>query len=119
MTFSVRLRELLNEKGMKPAELARVAQISEAVVSEYLSGKKEPRGRQSIAIAKALEVSLDKLWETEFQEEAEQNLELMQCLNELRNRPEMQMLFKVSKNASKEEIEKVVQMIEAFKRGDS
>lgn len=44
--------------------------LSEAAISDYLNGKKEPRGKQSAAIAKALNVSLDDLWETGYQEKA-------------------------------------------------
>lgn len=64
MAFAEQLRELMNKKNMKAVELARATGLSEAAISDYLKGKKEPRGRQSIAIAKALEVSLDILWET-------------------------------------------------------
>ncbi len=69
MAFQDKLKELMTEKNMKSVELARAAELSEAAISDYLKGKKEPRGRQSIAIAKALGVSLDTLWETNFQED--------------------------------------------------
>lgn len=118
MSFSHVLKKLLDEKNMRGADLARKTGLSEAIISMYLNGKQEPRGKQGIAIAKALDVPLDTLWETEFQAQAEEEWELRKYMEELRTRPEMRMLFKVSKNATKEEIEKVVQMIEAFKRGD-
>ena len=66
MAFSHTLRNLLLDRNMKAVELARKTGLSEAAISDYLNGKKEPRGKQSIAIAKALNVSLDVLWETEF-----------------------------------------------------
>lgn len=68
MAFQDKLKELMTEKSMKAVDLARATGLSEAAISDYLKGKKEPRGRQSIAIAKALDVSLDTLWETGFQE---------------------------------------------------
>lgn len=68
MAFQDKLKKLLTEKNMKAVDLARSTGLSEAAISDYLKGKKEPRGRQSISIAKALEVSLDTLWETGFQE---------------------------------------------------
>lgn len=64
--FSEQLKKLMAQKNMKAVDLARAAGLSEAAISDYLKGKKEPRGRQSIAIAKALDVSLDTLWETGF-----------------------------------------------------
>lgn len=66
MAFSEKLRALLASHNMKSVELAKKAGISEAAISEYLSGKKEPRAKQSILIANALNVSLDELWETSF-----------------------------------------------------
>lgn len=71
MAFVDQLRGLMRQRGMKAVELARSTGLSEAAVSDYLKGKKEPRGRQSIAIAKALHVSLDVLWETGFGTDAE------------------------------------------------
>ncbi|MCM1183402.1 MAG: helix-turn-helix transcriptional regulator [Roseburia sp.] len=66
MAFADKLKEMLNKKELKAADLARTTGLSEAAISDYLKGKKEPRGRQSIAIAKALNVSLDVLWETGY-----------------------------------------------------
>ena len=62
-----KLKEILSQKGLKAVDLARATGLSEAAISDYLKGKKEPRGRQSISIAKALGVSLDTLWETGYQ----------------------------------------------------
>ncbi len=66
MSFADKLKEMLNKNGLKAVDLARATGLSEAAISDYLKGKKEPRGRQSIAIAKALNVSLDTLWETGY-----------------------------------------------------
>lgn len=66
MSFADKLKEMLNKNGLKAADLARATGLSEAAISDYLKGKKEPRGRQSIAIANALNVSLDTLWETGY-----------------------------------------------------
>ena len=66
MAFADKLKELLNKNELKAADLARYSGLSEAAISDYLKGKKEPRGRQSIVIAKALNVSLDELWETGY-----------------------------------------------------
>lgn len=41
--------------------------------------------------------------------------ELTEYLDELHKRPEMKMLFKVAKKASKEDVEKAVKIIEMFK----
>lgn len=66
MSFADNLKDILNKNGLKAVDLARATGLSEAAISDYLKGKKEPRGRQSIAIAKALNISLDTLWDTGF-----------------------------------------------------
>ncbi len=66
MSFADKLKEMLDKNGLKAVDLSRATGLSEAAISDYLKGKKEPRGRQSIAIAKALNVSLDTLWETGY-----------------------------------------------------
>lgn len=71
MSFSQNLKRLMGMKDMKAVDLARATGLSEAAVSDYLNGKKEPRGRQSVSIARALNVSLDVLWETEFAQTTE------------------------------------------------
>lgn len=68
MAFKDVLSKILAEKGIKASELSRLSGVTEASISEYLNGKKEPMGKQSIAIAKALNVSLDELWETGFKD---------------------------------------------------
>lgn len=64
--FSEHLRKLMTQRGLSAAELARKTGLSEAAISGYLHGKKEPRGVQSISIARALGVTLDTLWQTDF-----------------------------------------------------
>lgn len=89
--FSEHLRKLLGERQMSAAELARQTGLSEAAISGYLNGKKEPRGAQSKSIAQALNVSLDELWQTGYNIEVEGNKvtvtvkerELLECLRRL------------------------------------
>ena len=52
-----RLREALEHKGMKPAELADITGIPKSMVSYYLSGKSVPRADRIYEIAKVLDVS--------------------------------------------------------------
>lgn len=70
MSFADTLKMIMAQRNMKSVELSRTSGLSESIISEYLSGKKEPRGRQSIEIARALGVSLDELWETGFSPES-------------------------------------------------
>lgn len=73
MAFAEKLQELMDRNNIIAANLSKMTGISTASISDYLKGKKEPRGKQSVILAKALHISLDTLWETEF--DPEQNLE--------------------------------------------
>jgi len=69
MLLKDRLRKLLDEKNIKPAELARLSGVSEAMLSYYLSGKREPMGKTCFKLANALNVSIDELLGTPFSDE--------------------------------------------------
>lgn len=66
MAFKDNLRKLLDDNNMKPVDLAKATGLSEAIVSNYLSGKKEPMGKTCFKIAKALNITVDELLETGF-----------------------------------------------------
>jgi len=61
--FSEHLRKLMDARAISAAELARKTKLSEAAISGYLNGKREPRSVQSVSIADALDISLDELWQ--------------------------------------------------------
>ena len=56
-TIAERLREALNNAGMKQAELSRKTGIDPGAVSSYLSGKYEPKQKAIFKMAQALNVS--------------------------------------------------------------
>lgn len=58
--FSKRLKEALNKKKMKPAELASRLQLNKGIISNYLSGKYKPRQDRLDLIATILGV--DVVW---------------------------------------------------------
>lgn len=61
MLLLVGLRDALESKGMKPADLCRISGLSSGLVSSYMSGAKTPTLKSAISIADALNVSLDEL----------------------------------------------------------
>ena len=69
MAFKDTLIRLMHDRNMKAAELSRRSGVTEASLSEYINGKKEPMGKASIAIAKALGVTLDELWDFNLETE--------------------------------------------------
>lgn len=61
MQFQTRITELLNERGLKQADLHRLTGIPRSLLSNYATGKASPALDNAILIAGALHVTLDEL----------------------------------------------------------
>lgn len=57
-SFSSRLNLILNERNIKPAELAKGTNISKSSISEYLTGKFTPKEKNISKIANFLNVNM-------------------------------------------------------------
>lgn len=55
--FSERLKQALNERGMKPIELSELTGISKSSISDWINGKYEAKSDKILLIAKALNVN--------------------------------------------------------------
>ena len=98
--FSEKLTALRKQQGLTQAELAARLGISKSAVSMYERGNREPELELLQAMADFFHVSVSAL--TEY-------------LETLRDRPEMRMLFSVTKNATREDVEAAVKIIEALR----
>lgn len=70
-TTSERLQELMKEKNMKQADLARATGISRGAVSNYVLGRYEPKSDIINKFAKALNCSEMWLWGYDVPKERE------------------------------------------------
>ena len=61
-TTSTRLQEIMKEKGIKQADLARMTGISRGAISNYVIGRYEPKSDIINKFAKALNCSEMWLW---------------------------------------------------------
>lgn len=61
MDFQEALRQALRMRGIKQADLCRMSGIDTSLMSNYVSGKKTPTLANAVAIADALQISLDEL----------------------------------------------------------
>lgn len=59
MTYAEILQELMDERGMKQADLARKIDTNRSTVKTMLNGKYEPKLRTAKKVADALGVSLE------------------------------------------------------------
>lgn len=61
MNFADSLNKILDSRGLKQADLCRMSGLPTAMVSNYCNGKKIPTLTSAIAMADALQISLDEL----------------------------------------------------------
>lgn len=61
MSFHLRLQQKLNEKGLKPADLARAADVSGVAAGKWVHGESQPKAQKLKMIARFLGVSDDWL----------------------------------------------------------
>ena len=58
--FQKRLKQIMDEKGLRQADLVKASGISRSVISSYVSGRYEPNPEKLKALARAL--SCDAIW---------------------------------------------------------
>lgn len=115
------IKNLRESAGMSQAELAKVAGVTDKAVSSWENETRMPRMGAIQKVAGYF--GLDKTDIISDKPIASANAkappvngdeELTEYLEHLRTRPEMKMLFSLTKSATKEDVEKAVKIIEAL-----
>ena len=115
--FSERLIQLRKERGLSQATVARDLNVSLGIICYWETNKSDPTASNIAKIARYFNVTTDYLLgKTEDPGPVNGDEELTEYLEELRNRPEKRMLFSVTKNATKAQIEAIVRMIEEMQQ---
>lgn len=111
--------ELLKIQHKTQKDLTDYLGLDKAMFTQWKSRRTESYLKHIIKIAEFLGVSVGELIGSENVKSEPIYLddETRELLDALRLRPEMRTLFKVSKNASKEDVEMAVGIIERFKKG--
>jgi transcriptional regulator with XRE-family HTH domain len=112
-----KIRGLLKEHGWSASYLCRFFGKGTTWLADMERGRGLPDENQLQAIADKLDTTVDYL--TDKTDKKEKPLvngdeELTKYLQYLKTRPEMRMLFDITKSATKEDVEKAVKIIEAF-----
>ena len=113
--FSDTLLSLRRERGLTQAQLAEALGMSKSAVSMYERGNREPELELLQRMADFFHVSVSTLLGREEDGLVNGDSELTGYLQELRDRPEMRMLFSVTRGAKKEDVEAAVRIIEALR----
>ena len=106
---------LCNQKGVSPSAAVVEMGFQKSVVTRWK--KSIPTDANKLKIANYFGVSVDELISDTEQKEkplVNEDEELTEYLDELKNRPEMKMLFSLAKGATKEDVEKAVKIIETL-----
>lgn len=116
-----KIMTLLKEQNKKQIELTDYLGISKNVFTSWKSGKNTSYNKHIGKIAEFLGVSTDYLLgytDNKNKPLVNNDEELTDYLEELKNRKELRMLFSISKNCTKEEVEQAVRIIEALHKKD-
>lgn len=86
MSFHLRLQQKLNEKGLKPADLARAADVSGVAAGKWVHGESQPKAQKLKMIARFLGVSDDWLLTGKEVSKLDNNVDLSQKIS-IKGRP--------------------------------
>lgn len=104
-----RVLKLCEEREIKPAALERQINIGNGTIGKW-TNESIPNGATLQGMADYFNVSVDYL----LGREVEETDEVMELREQLRRQPGMRILFDASKNATKEQLEAMAEMIKKW-----
>lgn len=109
------IETLCVKKGITITTLCKESGASRGSLTDLKMGRKQSLSADTLSkIAGYFNVSVDYLLGNEEKNLVNGDEELTEYLEELKNRPEMKMLFSLTKGATKEDVEKAVKIIETL-----
>lgn len=107
---------LCQSKGVSCKRAAEDIGLSNSITTKWKKTGATPGGETLQKIAQYFGVSTDFLLGKEKMPLVNEDEELTEYLQVLKTRPECRMLFQLSKDASKEDVEAAVRIIEALRK---
>ena len=124
MELKDKIRSLRKAQGLTLEDVAKIVGVGKSTVRKWETGYIENMRRDKIAkLAEALHTTPAYLmgWEDEQKSESQapalvnDDPELTELLERVRDDPKYRMLFSVAKDATAEDIEKAIKIIQALK----
>ena len=124
MTLAQRLKDLRSEKGLSQSALADILGRTQQAIGKWEVGKSEPDGATLLKLSAFFNVTTDYLLgksdnphgapaqPTTSAPSYYTDPEVAQMANEIKDNPDMRILFDASRDLKKESIEEVVKFIE-------
>lgn len=109
--------KLLSDNNVTAYQVGKATGISTSTLSEWKNGKYTPKTDKLQKIADYFNVPVEYLLtgEKKSPDIMSEDEELNEYLETLKNNPGMRTLFSKTKNATKEDLEKVIRMIDILK----
>ena len=104
---------LLQIRGVSTYRVAKETGIPQQTFSKWKNGISTPKADKLQKIADYFGVSVEYLMGND-RTITKEDIELQNYLEELRTRPELKMLFSLTRNATKDDVEKAVKIIETM-----
>ena len=111
MSIGEKLKELRESRGLNKREIAEKLEMPYTTYNNYETDARDVGSETLRKIARFYGVTIDYILENE------QPDDLTEYLDELRYRPEMRMLFSISKKATKEQVEGFAKAFEIIVKG--
>lgn len=113
-----RIKELRLEKKLLQKDIAAVLGVERSLYTRYELGATNPPLDVILKLSSFYGVTTDYILGTSNYRYplVNNDPELTAYLDELKNHPEMRMLFSLTKTATKKDVEKAVEIIEAYLR---
>ena len=116
MSFFTNYETLCRRKGLSPSGAAKLLGIPSSNVTQWKHGS-TPRAEVLADIAQFFHVPISYLIGDEDEKKplVNDDEELTEMLEDIRDNPDLRMLFSVTKGATKEDIQKAVKIIQMLK----
>ena len=115
MEFKEVLKKLRKDRGLSQVELASKLGVSPGLIGMYETGSRKPSYEMLETMGDYFNVSTDYLQGRESGSEYYLDPEVAEMAQQLKDRPELKVLFDASRDISKEDIQFVIDMIERMK----
>lgn len=131
MNFYDKFMSLCKQKGVKASPVCEAIGLNRSAASRWKNGA-TPDGATILKICQYFDVPVSYFYEDDAQEPEKEEAappaqaeadrdgdgygDVVDLLTELRDRPEMRMLFKLAKGATREDVEQAVKIIEALRK---
>ena len=115
--FQIRIKRVREEKGLTQRALAEILNVRPSTVAMWESGKNKPEYSMLEKLAEYFDVSVDYLMCKSDNRKPEVDDDINAILQELKDRPEMKILFSASSKATREDIIRAAKFLDAMADG--